>query len=78
MVPLDCCGCRDPWLCRCHEPDTPPTEKEVDGYVAAVVLLRAHGLLAAPLLPELRAMWRHGGADHRLAVHIAEQWGLAG
>lgn len=74
-LPPLACGARDPWR-RCH--DNPrPGEREVDGYRDAVLHLDADGLLAAPRLAELGAMWRRGGADQRLAVHIAERWELS-
>lgn len=72
-IPL-ACGCRDPWPCRCADP--PPTERQIDGYRAAVAHLRAHGLPPAPLLPEMRALWRRGA--HGLISEITERWELAG
>jgi hypothetical protein len=51
LVPLDC-GCRDPWPCRCHERchccghEPPPSDHELDGWVAAITHLADHGLRA--------------------------------
>jgi hypothetical protein len=41
LPPLDC-GCRDPWPCRCYEP--PPSDHQLDGWVATIVHLADHGL----------------------------------
>jgi hypothetical protein len=75
MSPYGACSCVDPWTCRHGE--GPPSERMVDGYRDAILHLDANGLLAAPLLPELQIMWRRGGTDRQLAVHIAERWELA-
>lgn len=74
LTPLPC-GCRDPWPCKC---DAPLSNRMVDGYRDAVAHLRAHDLLAAPLLPELRALWRRGPAERPVVAEIAERWELAG
>lgn len=50
----------------------------VDGYRDAVLHLRSLGLLPAPLIPEMQALRRYGGADRRLVAEIAERWELAG
>jgi len=64
--------CVDPWTCRHY--DDQVTEQYVDGYRDAVLHLDAHGLLAAPLIPEMRALWRRSDDDRRLVRQIAERW----
>jgi hypothetical protein len=49
----------------------------VDGYRDAAQHLRALGLLPAPLIPEMHALWARGGTDRRLMSEIAERWELA-
>jgi hypothetical protein len=44
----------------------------VDGYRAAVLHLRAHGLLAAPDIAAMQALWRRGGDDRQLAQELYE------
>ena len=73
-VPL-MCGCRDPWTHKCQ--DREPSERQVDAYKAAIGTIRAAGLTPAAFLPELRMLWRRGGADQRLAVRVAERWELS-
>jgi hypothetical protein len=70
------CGCRDPWTCRCWNPDE-ITDRYVDGYRDAAEHLLAQGLPPAPNLPAMRVMWRRGGTDQRLALRIAEVWEVA-
>jgi hypothetical protein len=73
MVPLDCCGCRDPWPCRCTDP--PLAECQVDHWRdAALHLLRAGHM---PLLPleARRALWRRGGPDRELAELLHDACG---
>jgi hypothetical protein len=72
---LGCCECRDPLGCRHHRP--PLTNRQLDGYRAAVVHLTGAGLLAAPDIDGLRRMWRSGRADRRLAARVAAAWELA-
>jgi hypothetical protein len=67
------CGCADPWTCRCREPE--PSQRRVQGYVAAIQHLNEHGLTAAALLPELRMLWQQG--EHRLVDKVAREWELA-
>jgi hypothetical protein len=50
----------------------------VDAYAAAVVHLRSHGLLAAPLLPELRVLRHRGPEERRLVDEVTSRWELAG
>lgn len=69
------CGCPDPWTCRCHEGE--PSDHRVDGYNAAIRYLASHGLTAAPLLPEMRALWRRGNEERQLVQTIAERWVVA-
>ena len=70
LPPLGC-GCADPWLCRCDE--TEPGELRVDALVAATAHLLDVGL--TPIVPteDLRALWRRGGRDRRLAATIAKR-----
>jgi hypothetical protein len=63
------CGCTD--TCRCDDKVT-PTDQRVDGYRQAVQHLDAHGLTAAPLLPELRQLWRAG--DRELVAAVTARW----
>ena len=64
------CGHTD---CRCHQHDS-PTPQRVEGYVSAVEHLAANGCLAAAFTPELRAMWRRGGAERDLAESLQRRW----
>ena len=65
------CGCTDPCRCDYHQH---PTGRRVDGYRDAVAHLAAHGVCAAPLTPELRALWRNGGTDRQTAETILWRW----
>lgn len=69
------CGCRDPWPCR--HPDDQVTDREVNGYRDAAQHLLAHGLTPVPNLPAMRAMWKRGGDQQRLAMQIAGRWETA-
>lgn len=66
------CGCRDPWLHRCNPIE--PTEQQVSGYRDAIAHLETLGMNAAPLLPELRHLWRRGGSDRRIAQSVVQRW----
>ena len=57
---------------------TPPSDQMIDAYRNAVLHLRHCGLLAAPRVAEMQALWRRGGEDRRLAADIAARWELAG
>ena len=70
---LDCSHCTDPWTCRCSDPDE-VTDRYVDGYRDAAEHLLAQGLTPAPNVAAMRAMWRRGGNDQRLAVRLSENW----
>ena len=72
LPPLHC-GCRDTWTCRCGD-NPEPTSRQVDAYRDAATLLLSRGLQPAPDLPCLRALWRRGGPEQRLARIIAQQW----
>lgn len=48
----------------------------VDGYRDAVLLLESLGLTPAPMLPEMRALWRRGGSDRELVSSVAEKWAV--
>ena len=92
-VPLGC-SCRDPYGCRHPQPLAPCgcrrdpyerhrcggglTAKQVDAYRDTVLHLRSLGLLAAPNLPAMRAMWARSPQDRRLVSGISQQWELAG
>ena len=66
------CGCRDPWLCRCDAPE--PSEKAVEGYAATVELLHSLGYPPAPLVAEMRALWRRGRDERRMVQQVAQHW----
>ncbi|MGW4581949.1 hypothetical protein ACWELP_24970 [Rhodococcus aetherivorans] len=68
-VPALACGCTDPWTCRCDREST-LTEQRVDAHRAAAMHLLDAGLM--PLVPvdALRELWRRGGEDRALAVHL--------
>lgn len=72
-LPFLGCGCADPWTHRCRCDDATPAR--VAGYVATVQLLDELGYTAAPLLPELRAIWRRG--DRHLVASVTTQWAVA-
>jgi hypothetical protein len=63
------CGCVDPWLHRCRDA-TALTEGSLDGWADALGTLT--GLDFTPLAPVevLRALWRRGGSDRRLAQAV--------
>ena len=65
------CGCTD--QCRCDYRNN-PSDRRVDGYLAAIEHLAEQGLCAAALSPELRALWRRGGSDRRMAETINRRW----
>jgi hypothetical protein len=73
-LPPLCCGCRDPWPCRCRDDNTPPNRWVDAGTEAAHYLIQ---LGYTPLLDTtvLRALWRRGGTDRQLAQHL---YALAG
>jgi len=66
------CGCTD--TCRCNFKDH-PTPTRVDAYADACRYLQHHGLLPAPLIPEMREMWRRGDRD--IVQDITTQWVVA-
>lgn len=66
------CGHADPWICRCREPE--PSARQVDAYAAAVHHLNHLGLGAAPLLPELRQLWRRGASERQLVGAVTTGW----
>lgn len=87
-LPVRCIRCRGPvavsrrYDAGCeHQAGVKPRQSDgapIAGYEAAARHLLGRGLLPAPNLPALRAMWREGGQKRRLAVFIAESWELAG
>lgn len=66
------CGCADPIRCRCANDE--PSDRYVDAYAAALRHLKAAGLAGAPLVPEMRAMWRRGGDARRMVEDVAGGW----
>jgi hypothetical protein len=77
LPPIGPCGCiRDPDFDR-HRCGRETITSMVDGYRDAALHLRALGLLPAPLLPEMRALWRRGPEERRLVAEIASRWELA-
>lgn len=73
---LECCACRDPWPCRCHDP-VEPSEQSANGYSDAAQHLLALGLLPAPNVPAMRMLWRRGGDERSLVGRISERWEVA-
>lgn len=65
------CGCTEP--CRCYLRNN-PTPNRIDGYRDALDHLARHGLLGGAFTPELRALWRRGGADRALAEAVTGRW----
>lgn len=67
------CGCADPWTHRCGDrPDA--TDREIDAYAAAAELLASLGYPPAPLLPELRGLWRRG--ERGLVASVTSRWAV--
>jgi len=50
----------------------------ISGYRDAAEHLLHLGLLPAPLLPEMRALWRRGPEEQRLVAEITSRWELVG
>ena len=46
----------------------------MEGYASAVELLNSLGYPAAPLLPEMRALWRRGRDERRIMQQVARRW----
>lgn len=60
--PLDCgCRVRDPWVCRCHDPEL--TEHQIEAAIEAAEFLLDHGLTPLFTIPVRRALWRVGRRD---------------
>ena len=70
LPPLEC-GCVDPWRCHCDEPEL--LERRIDGLSAAIAHLLDAGLTPIVPIDDLRAVWRRGGAERRLAAAVAER-----
>lgn len=67
-VPLEC-GCSDPWPCSCARPQV--SELWVDaGRDAALHILSTTGKTPLLEIEVLRALWRRGGTDRRLAQQL--------
>jgi hypothetical protein len=67
------CGCTDPWVTRHRNHDEPqpdPSDRDLDGWVAAADHLIAAGL--NPLVPigTARALWRRSPEGRRLIAQI--------
>lgn len=74
MVPLDCgCLTRDPWVCRCTAP--PLSEPMVDAGRDAALHVLEHGDIPLLEIEVLRALWRRGGDDRRLAQQLHQLTG---
>ena len=69
MPPLDC-GCADPWPCRCGRP--PLSERKVDAGADAARHILGVGCVPLLRLDVLRALYRRGGDDRRLAEELYE------
>ena len=69
VAPLEC-GCPDPWAHRCFRPE--PSETMIDAYTSTVEMLAALGYPAAPLVPELRGLWRRG--DREAVSSVTSRW----
>ena len=72
IVPLHC-GCRDPWPCRCTEP--PLSDRMIDAGREAALHILDTGKVPLLELEVLRALWRRGGDDRRLAEELHEMTG---
>ncbi|MBB2990248.1 hypothetical protein FHR72_001716 [Mycolicibacterium iranicum] len=68
--PLECCSCRDPLTCHCHEQVQPITEHQLDGWSAAALHLLDNGLSPAVPVDVQRRLWRRGGSDRALAQRL--------
>jgi hypothetical protein len=67
------CGCADPWPCRCY--DSALSEKRIEAAAQAAAHLLAENL--PPLLDVelLRALYRRGGDDRKLAEQLRDLCG---
>jgi hypothetical protein len=65
------CGHTDPCRCDYH---ANPSEKRTDAYADAIGHLADIGLCAAAFIPELRQLWRRGGADRAAADRVHRHW----
>ncbi len=68
---LEGCTTSDPWT---HRRADRITEQYIDGYKATAQHQLANGLAPTPNLHAMRAMWKRGGHDQRIAMQIAELW----
>jgi hypothetical protein len=67
MLSLDC-GCVDQWPCRCTQP--PLSDRMVDAGRDAATHLLALGHTPLLEIETLRALYRRGGDDRRLAEQL--------
>lgn len=67
------CECVDPWIHTCNRRE--PTDRQIDAYAAAAELLTSLGYPPAPLLPELRGLWRRG--ERGLVSSVTSRWVVA-
>lgn len=70
-VPLQC-GCRDPHECRCWRDQSARTERLTDAARYAAEHILEAGYTPLLDLETLRALWRRGGSDRRLAQRLAQ------
>ena len=66
------CGCTLP--CRCDD-KAQPSPGLVDAYAHAVAMLDDLGYPAAPLLPEIEVLLRHGAEERRMVAAVLRRWG---
>lgn len=71
-LPPLACGCADPWLCRCYDPE--PSDRDADAYLAAVRHLFEHELAPALLVDTARILWRRGPAERAIVSGVASRW----
>lgn len=75
-VPAEC-GCVDPWTCRCKQKKVTVTDHELDGWRDTIAMLLDKGMTPLLDVEILRALWRRGGIDRRLAQAVADRAGVA-
>ena len=78
-LPPLACGCRDPLTdCTCTEPEPEPlSQRDLAAWAAAIAFLLDCGTTPLPPVEVLRALWRRGGTDRRLAQHVHQLTGGA-
>jgi hypothetical protein len=58
LTPLDCCQCRDPYTCRCH--DGPMSDRQAEAAAAALFHLERIGLSGLADPRTCKALWKAG------------------